>query len=568
MLLFLLFCLAVCSTNASTNASKKPNIVYFITDDQDQMLGASFPIHNSATPLSKTKDILQNKGSMATNFFIHTPICCPSRSELISGRYFHNIKINPTAPPLPKNGNCMHVNVTQINDNTFARHLNESGGYRVGMFGKYLNAIPNMRDVPRGFDAWMANGGGRYLAPQFSTANLDFVNISDGTWKGTSDNYTTAVVGNVSIAWIREVVKEDKHPFFAYIAPKACHEPFIPAPWYVDHWNDTWPLHEPRNNPAYNSSFEMRSDHHGNIATNPLITPEGQEVITGVFKNRWRVLMSVDDVIDAVITELKELNVIDNTYIFYTSDHGFQLGEFNMLMDKRHVYDWDTRVHLLTRGPGILPGSTWHQPATQVDLAATWMGIAGLDIPADMDGKSLLPILINDVKNAPSTVQQHISNINKDNVYLNNWRDAAFIEYYYVAVNDKCVQNCTCTNCLWPETDCDCVDLKEKEGCWGPDKGSVQPNCNQECYPTENTANNYIALRSVGDVNTLYAEFATGNQDLSDIDFNTPDFYEYYNSEIDPWQVNNLHSSTDSKMLKKLHVQLHEYFNCKGIECP
>ena len=60
------------------------------------------------------------------------------------------------------------------------------------------------------------------------------------------------------------------------------------------------------------------------------------------------------------------LGVLDETYFFYTSDHGFQLGEFNILMDKRHVYEWDTHIHLLARGPGIPKGTTWSEPATQV----------------------------------------------------------------------------------------------------------------------------------------------------------------------------------------------------------
>ena len=73
-----------------------PNIVWFLTDDQDQMLGASFPptAPGGATPMPKTKAKMADMGVTATNFFIHTPICCPSRSELISGRYFHNIKTN------------------------------------------------------------------------------------------------------------------------------------------------------------------------------------------------------------------------------------------------------------------------------------------------------------------------------------------------------------------------------------------------------------------------------------------------------------------------------------------
>ena len=78
---------------------------------------------------------------------------------------------------------------------------------------------------------------------------------------------------------------------------------------------------EPR--PAsWNCSAESRSDHHGNIATEPLMTEQEAAVVTGIFKNRWRALMSVDDVIAGVIHACEELGVADNTYFFYSSDHG------------------------------------------------------------------------------------------------------------------------------------------------------------------------------------------------------------------------------------------------------
>ena len=228
--------------------------------------------------MPKTRKLLAEAGSTAKEFYIHTPICCPSRSELLSGRYFHNIKVDPAAPKLKPVDNCMHVNETKVNNDTFAKYLSDGAGYKVGMFGKYLNNVPHY--VPPGYDAWLANGGGDYIAPEFATSNLGFVDIPDGTWKGTSDNYTTAVVGNVSMAWIRKMVHEET-PFFAYIAPKAAHEPFNPAPWHVEHWDPSWPETEPREMANWNCSFESRADHHGNIATNPMLTEEAAEVNIG-----------------------------------------------------------------------------------------------------------------------------------------------------------------------------------------------------------------------------------------------------------------------------------------------
>ena len=83
--------------------------------------------------MPKTKALLADKGATATNWFIHTPICCPSRAELVTGRYFHNIKRT--------GGGCMHIDVDRVNNETFARPLYEAG-YSVGMFGKYFPNTP------------------------------------------------------------------------------------------------------------------------------------------------------------------------------------------------------------------------------------------------------------------------------------------------------------------------------------------------------------------------------------------------------------------------------------------
>ena len=75
---------------------------------------------------------------------------------------------------------------------------------------------------------------------------------------------------------------------------------FNPAPWYVDHWQDDWPEHEPRT-PNWNMTAAQRAGHHGAPGNNALLTDEASDVITGIFKNRWRTLMSVDDVVAAVL---------------------------------------------------------------------------------------------------------------------------------------------------------------------------------------------------------------------------------------------------------------------------
>jgi len=216
----------------------------------------------------------------------------------------------------------------------------------------------------------------------------------------------------------------------------------------------------------------------------------------------------------------------------YSSDHGFQLGEFNILIDKRQMYDYDIRIHLLARGPGIKPGSTFAFPGTNVDIASTWLGMAGLDRPSSMDGRSIMPLLVDkDDKSVPAQTRHHVAKLAPDGAaaFAASWRDHVFIEYYFNANNAKC--------------------------------GG---------YNTEDLHNNFIGLRHMsgsefGD--TSYTEYQTGNQGQAHIQFDDVDFVEYFNLTDDTWQMRNLWKSADQTVQKKLSDKLRVWFNCRGDDC-
>eukprot|EP00040_Diaphanoeca_grandis_P039932 m.260648 g.260648 ORF g.260648 m.260648 type:complete len:521 (-) comp40388_c0_seq1:488-2050(-) len=507
-------------TLAVATAAKQPNIVFFLTDDQDQMLGGSFPIKDNATPMTFTHQEFVGKGAMATNFFIHTPICCPSRSETLTGRYLHNVKIFNNvpgrAPQCPEGYNgeddqgntcCMHVDEELVNNFTMATHL-KAAGYTVGMFGKYLNNCPDADHVPPGYDAWFANGGGTYYSPQFAVKNID--GYPDGSFQGNKSVYSTSIIGNVSLAWINKVGKNTDVPFFAYIGSKACHEPFLPAPWYQTYWDPSWPTTAPRP-PSFNISYAARANHHPTIQMMEMLTDKTVQCIDETFSNRWRTLMSVDDIIREVFAAVENMGLMDNTYFLYSSDHGFQLGELNLPMDKRNVYDFDIRIHMLARGPGIKAGSTWSQLASNVDIAPTILDIAGIANPG-LDGRSFLPLI--------STT--------KTTDVATTWRDSMFVEYYYVGIDGKCGMS----------------------------------------SPIERPDNNFIGIRFTNSSkygNLLYAEFQNGTDGW--VDFKTPDFHEVYDLDADPWQLNNLYKTFDQGKLSDLHDTIHQWLSCKGESC-
>lgn len=124
---------------------------------------------------------------------------------------------------------------------------------------------------------------------------------------------------------------------------------------------------------------------------------------------------------------------------------GFQLGELNVLIDKRLPYEYDLRIHQLFRGPGIKPGMTFDYIGTNVDIAPTLLGLAGIDTPPTMDGKSVVPLIVDPSDPAvPEATRSHILRSTRDGglqAYRDNWRDSFFYEYYYVDFNAKVEEN-------------------------------------------------------------------------------------------------------------------------------
>ena len=136
--------------------------------------------------------------------------------------------------------------------------------------------------------------------------------------------------------------------------------------------------------------------------------------------------------------------------------------------------------------------------------------------------------------------------------YAGTWRTAAFVEHYFVAVNTKCVKGSPChpadPAAEYPHLDTWCGDLSPgaSADCW------ALYSCNEDCYDTETSANNFIVLRSMpgsefGD--SAYMEFKTGDQNTEDVTFTNPDFYELYDTSNDPWMMDNLYNGTSAATL-------------------
>jgi N-acetylglucosamine-6-sulfatase len=385
-----------------------PNFVIVLTDDLDWTLGGA-----NASTLRRTRKLIAEQGKTFSNWFVQTPVCCPSRAELLTGQLFHNLKLTENTSP-----GCMHVNVSNdaahpfYSRNYFAPYFshNKTLQYNVGVFGKHLNSYNPSDFMLPGVDEMLINGGGMYLDPTFTFGrgndeSVQSIHFNTCTNFTGMPCYSTSVIGNVSLGWIERHVKGPKkqQPFMTLISVKAPHildgDGFplsTPAPWYEN--TSISETTAPRT-PNYN--YSGYPDHHWLVRSQGPLTQEEGERIDALYVSRLKTLISVDDLVEELIHKLEQWNVLNNTYIFFTSDNGYRLGQFRMPMCKLHPYENDIRVPMMIRGPGIEKNSTSSLVSTHVNLMPTLMGLAtghhhSQDVvPATMDGTNLAASIID-----------------------------------------------------------------------------------------------------------------------------------------------------------------------------
>ena len=467
-----------------------PNIVLLLNDDQDLLFGGE-------TPMSFSVDFFKQRGSSLSNFFVNTPVCCPSRAALISGRYPHNY--------LSTDGSgCMHMNVSNddFQKRTIGVYMKEQG-YTTGMFGKLLNPegmidfckSENAKQLP-GFDTWFAMcNDNRYFQNLFS--------VNGELWKSgiTSEDYLTSLIGNNSLKFIENSVKAKK-PFFAYVAPHAPHAPSTPAPWYQNEFEGRT---APRT-PHYNYSA---TDHHYIVRSQAYLTSMIAADIDEEFRNRWRSILSVDDIMRGIVQLLDQYGQLENTYFIWTSDHGYQLGQFNIPCCKLQPYEHDIRVTLRIAGPGIPKGVEFKEVVSMVDMAPTLIDLVGGTPPEDMDGISFKDVIKN------TTDKFKASEFSK-----------SIIEYWSL--------------------------------------GHVY---RYEHY-IDGTNNTFIGVRLLNDThNMVYVEFYPNEIEHTFREY-TPSEYEFYDLNVDPLQMKNaFHDSRYQKVIEELHSYLHRQVVCSGKTC-
>jgi len=281
------------------------------------------------------------------------------------------------------------------------------------------NYVPDTH-VPMGWTEWHA-----FL---YVNAYRKFQMNHNGTIKSYDDTrpgqniFQTDIERDLAVQFI-ERASESNKPFFLHLSPSPPHSPFTPANRHMDLFKD---IKAPRT-PNFNE--EDVSDKPVFIQQRSQFTEEEIEHIDYMYRQRAGLLQALDEMVLEIVKTLEKTGELDNTYIIFTSDNGFRLGNHRYQKGKGFGYEEDTHVPFIVRGPGVEKGITRDEFVLNIDIAATALDWAGAVIPEVVDGKSIQPILEAGESGEVSW---------RDSILLQAWRRiGGSVEYMYVGVRTK-----------------------------------------------------------------------------------------------------------------------------------
>ncbi len=354
--------------------SKKPNIVFVLTDDLSSNLVKFMP-HVLG---------LEQTGMSFRNYTVTDSLCCPSRASIFSGRFPHNTHVFTNNPP---EGGYEEFHLRGEEKQTFATAL-QGVGYRTAMMGKYLNGylvgtnigVNPPQYIPPGWSTWDVGPGSH------RDYNYDLnINGRIRKYGHSAADYVTDVLGGYANEFVRSSAM-DRKPFFLELATYAPHKPYTPAPADADSFLN---LTAPRG-----SSFDRIPTHAPHwLANRDRLTPELLHDIDTVYVKRIEAVQAVDRAIGSLETTLQRTGQLDNTVFVFSSDNGYHLGEHGLGIGKLTAFDTDIRVPLIVSGPGIPAGTVQRNVVENVDLAPTFERLGGAAVPPSVDGRSIVPLL-------------------------------------------------------------------------------------------------------------------------------------------------------------------------------
>ncbi len=430
----LIFCLS------ALTAEQRPNIVFIFSDDHAvQAIGA----YGSKINQTPNIDRLAEEGTVFLNSFCANSICGPSRANILTGKHSH---ING----FRRNGERFDGTQT-----TFPKLLQQAG-YQTALVGKW-----HLSSNPTGFDFWeVLPGQGSYYNPAFIQM--------DGS-RQQFTGYCTDLITEKALKWLKED-RDPSKPFVLMAQHKAPHRNWSPALRHLSmfdgkdvpvpdtlfddysgrtpllkenemtldrhfHWGHDAKFRGPSQHPEHFASRHrngeyLRMNEEQKAAWDAQYEPENQALLAQLeagelskedvvrwkyqryIKDYLRTVAAVDDGVGSILDYLDEAGLADNTVVIYSSDQGFYLGEHGWY-DKRWMFEESLKMPFLVRWPGVVKAGVKSEALIQnIDYAPTFLEIAGTPVPADIQGRSILPVLRNDSQ------------------ATSDWRDAIYYAYY------------------------------------------------------------------------------------------------------------------------------------------
>lgn len=383
----------------------RPNILFIFTDDH-----AAHAISAYGSRINRTPNIdrIARDGMLFRRCYVSNAICGPSRAVILTGKYSH------------LNGFVHNGNTFDGGQQTFPKLL-RGGGYQTALIGKW-----HLKSIPTGFDHYdVLLGQGPYYNPRMRT-----MDESGSPVVRSHTGYTTDIITDKALSWL-ENTRDTAKPFMLMVQHKAPHRNWQPGPDHLHLYENTSIPEPPTLRDDYSGKASPSKTQTMTIARHlnnndlklndgpPNLTPEqkvlwdqaygprnrafrdadltGDELLKWKYqryiKDYLRCVASVDDNIGRVLDFLDDSGLADNTVVMYSSDQGWYLGDHGWY-DKRWMYEESLIMPLIVRWPGVTrPGSINNDIVSNLDFAGTFLDIAGVEIPSDMQGRSIVPLL-------------------------------------------------------------------------------------------------------------------------------------------------------------------------------
>ncbi len=359
----------------------RPNIVFIMSDDH-----ASHAMSCYQSAINKTPQIdrIAEQGMRFDNCFCTNSICTPSRAVILTGTYNHINQVTTLS--------------THMDNNllTFPKLLQQTG-YQTAMIGKWhLGQGP--AHEPKGFDFWrVLPGQGLYHNPE----------MIDKEGRKVWEGYVTDLITDMSIDWLKD--RDKDKPFCLLCHHKAPHRSWEPDDKHAVMYEDVdipVPVtfdddYSNRASAAEAATMRIARDLNANDLKQPVpdgLSPAEEKhwKYQRYIKDYLRVVASIDDNVGRLLDTLDEEGLTENTLVIYTSDQGFFLGDHGWY-DKRFMYEESLRMPFIVRFPREIKAGTVNKDIVlNVDFPATFLELAGVEIPGSFQGKSIRPLFQGD----------------------------------------------------------------------------------------------------------------------------------------------------------------------------